>query len=772
MDLRELGQTLARHKGYLEARKHLAKALQIHETFEPDGFEVAADLDALFEVFALRGDIAEARSVLERALSIREKLFGHDDVDTIMTRVALEVFRGLLVEGWSNTSAIERYVAQSEQTFGLSHPRVAEVYELVSDAAANRQDWEAAQTYLERSLEVNKSAYGRTHPRIISNLFRLFRTALALGQIQRAGALTEEAIGILKEVRPEDLEATIAQADVATALSPLSELDPSARPAARTGLERSLEMLRHELPAARTTEIDLLEVLAQLAVDQGERNLEKDLLSEALEIVRSTDMSELEEARLLSKMAAGEESPAKALLLWTRVLEVERRELGPDHYRLFTTYSSLWPLLLTLNRVHEARSALEEGIRIAGKTFGPDHWLLEQMHEAQSVLSAYGGDMASAVDARRKALAAAESNPNSDQATLVVRLMQLAETLQVIGGWEEALELLHRGLEIQKDAKLDEGLRGTLHLRLADSLIHEGDYSAALASLKEAARVVEIGEARQDAVEEAGALSPGREQIVEGWSNLGDALLASGQPSLAIERYQLGLQAAALTETPLDDAQLHVRLAVLAGIHQQDDSAKNHLERALKFIQAAQMPGPLWGLLISCSRVMALTEPPQAILRLIRELVRSSSGAMMDFRGKLTGGVPDGWFAKESLTFVAPDGQANVIASSEPLDETIRSEEYAQIQGDLLQSEFPEYAELSFEPAHVFGRAGFVRYFRWTPPDGVSVTQIQFYHADTGRGFTATATTPTINFDSVGGLLRLVLDALVIGDDAAAVNVS
>lgn len=116
------------------------------------------------------------------------------------------------------------------------------------------------------------------------------------------------------------------------------------------------------------------------------------------------------------------------------------------------------------------------------------------------------------------------------------------------------------------------------------------------------------------------------------------------------------------------------------------------------------------------------------------------------FARRLSVPLLESWFAKESVTLLAPDGQANVIASSEPLDPGITTQEYADVQGDLLRREFPAYREHSFKPFPAFGRQGFLRVFEWSPPDGVPVTQMQMYYAEDGRGYTATATTPSTKF--------------------------
>lgn len=125
--------------------------------------------------------------------------------------------------------------------------------------------------------------------------------------------------------------------------------------------------------------------------------------------------------------------------------------------------------------------------------------------------------------------------------------------------------------------------------------------------------------------------------------------------------------------------------------------------------------------------------------------------------------LPEGWRPKESLTLLAPDGSANVIASAEPLDQDMDALRYAEIQGDLLRSEFPGYQEDAFEPGLIFGgRPGYTRTFSWQPDGSDRVTQIQLYYAESQRGFTATATTPTADFERYEDLLRHCLEGLFL----------
>jgi hypothetical protein len=135
-------------------------------------------------------------------------------------------------------------------------------------------------------------------------------------------------------------------------------------------------------------------------------------------------------------------------------------------------------------------------------------------------------------------------------------------------------------------------------------------------------------------------------------------------------------------------------------------------------------------------------------------------------RPMLSAPLPDRWVYKESLTLLAEDATANVIASSEPVAADMDVKKYAEVQGALLK-QFRRYKELSLEPAYVFGRGeGFIRVFEWTPVDAPPVTQIQMYYVENGRGFTATATANSADFANLQVTLTDVAFGLSIDDSS------
>lgn len=138
---------------------------------------------------------------------------------------------------------------------------------------------------------------------------------------------------------------------------------------------------------------------------------------------------------------------------------------------------------------------------------------------------------------------------------------------------------------------------------------------------------------------------------------------------------------------------------------------------------------------------------------------------MKTITAQLTAPLPAGWFFKESITVLEPHGQGNVIVSGEPLDPAVDTATYTQVQGELLIREFPRYHEVSFGPiSWLGGHRAFLRHFTCTPPGGVPVTQIQAYWAGEGRGFTATATSPSTTFLHLEDILRDVVMGVVLAD--------
>lgn len=151
------------------------------------------------------------------------------------------------------------------------------------------------------------------------------------------------------------------------------------------------------------------------------------------------------------------------------------------------------------------------------------------------------------------------------------------------------------------------------------------------------------------------------------------------------------------------------------------------------------------------------------------DVIISNAGNEMRSLPLLSADVLPGWFYKESYTFLAPDGQANVMMSTEPLDEAIDSDAYTEIQGSMLENEFPGYQQLALEPYVISGVEGhgWLREFSWNPEGQEPVQQTQIYVVLFGRGCTVTATSLASEYEKHRADLAAVFGSIAVHTENA-----
>jgi tetratricopeptide (TPR) repeat protein len=252
---------------------------------------------------------------------------------------------------------------------------------------------------------------------------------------------------------------------------------------------------------------------------------------------------------------------------------------------------------------------------------------------------------------------------------------------------------------------------------------------------------------------------------------LGAILLLIAETALPADiELALGSYAEAVTigvdrKDPALAARAVAKSAAVRTVQHATDATLDDFRQAILWYRGAGDQTAYWSIVRDCSELgIPYVDDPRlrGLLARLRD-DPAAEAAMERFVPTLSAGIPTGWSVKESLTLLAPDGQANVIASSEPLDPSMTTTEYADIQGEVLQKEFPGYREHGRHVSQVLGRGeGIIRQFSWDPPDGDRVMQLQLYFVEMGRGYTATATTPNSSFSALEIQLSEVLASLII----------
>jgi tetratricopeptide (TPR) repeat protein len=192
---------LMEHGESLRAREQLEMA--VHRSAEI-GFEAdeAELLEVLASVLVKEGDLAGARLRLERALSIKRRLFTTEDHPEIAA--TLSALGGVLVRQGDVAGAsryLERSLAIRERFGGPEHPAVAAVLRRLAELDQIMKDMGSARARLERALFILRVTLGRDeHPDIAETLVELARVYAAGGDLDGAQAMLERALAIQQAV--------------------------------------------------------------------------------------------------------------------------------------------------------------------------------------------------------------------------------------------------------------------------------------------------------------------------------------------------------------------------------------------------------------------------------------------------------------------------------------------------------------------------------------------------------------------------------------------
>ncbi|PKK83050.1 MAG: hypothetical protein CVT49_10475 [candidate division Zixibacteria bacterium HGW-Zixibacteria-1] len=146
-----------------------------------------------------RADFAEARNLLERALKIFEKVYGHNHpkVATLVNNLGdvlqdMGDFKGA-------KSHYERALEIDEKAFGSDHPEVAIDVNNLGFVLKAMGDLKAAQAHYERALKIDERAYGHDHPNVATDVNNLGDVLRDLGDLKGAQPHFRRALDIFRK---------------------------------------------------------------------------------------------------------------------------------------------------------------------------------------------------------------------------------------------------------------------------------------------------------------------------------------------------------------------------------------------------------------------------------------------------------------------------------------------------------------------------------------------------------------------------------------------
>ena len=316
---------------------------------------------------------AQARTYLERALAIQERVLGpdHPAIATSLNNLAI-----LLRDQGDYPGArplYERSLAIAERAHGPDHPLTATGLNNLAALLMDQGDLAAAGPPFERALAIRERALGPDHPLTAFSLNNLAQLLVVQGDLARARPLLERALTIRERALGPD------HPDTATGLNNLAALlvDQGDYPGARPLYERSLAIRERTLGPDHPLTASSLNNLACLLRNQGDYTGARPLYERSLATrERTLGPDHPDTATGLGNLATllldqGDYTGARPL--YGRALAILERALGPDHPNTATGLCNLAALLVEQGDLVGARPLLDRALAITERALGSDH---------------------------------------------------------------------------------------------------------------------------------------------------------------------------------------------------------------------------------------------------------------------------------------------------------------------------------------------------------------------------------------------------------------
>ena len=264
----ELGMHLWQISDYPGAQPYLEKALSIREEiFGPVHPQVAESLVGIGRVLRARGSYKEAKTYFERSLTIRQQLFGDNHTDTAESLENLGESCRELGDAKTACALIAQALAIVQAIHGEEHPLTGEYNNNLAHCYYLLGQKQLATTHFERALAINRHVLGEMHAHTALNKHNLGIVHRNDGNFAAAQQLLESALEARRTLYGDH------QADTANTANALAQLYLQTEQLENAQLlaNQSMAALEEILPAVHEQKAVAHITLGQIHEKQGDR---------------------------------------------------------------------------------------------------------------------------------------------------------------------------------------------------------------------------------------------------------------------------------------------------------------------------------------------------------------------------------------------------------------------------------------------------------------------------------------------------------------------
>ena len=359
---------------YAEAEPLLQRALQIREKlFGAEHPDVAMSLNDLAGLYQAQGRYAQAEPLLQRALQIREKLFSAEHPDVAMSLNNLAMLYQDQGRYAQAEPLLQRALQIHEKFFGAEHPDVAGSLSNLATFYQAKGHYAQAKPLLQRALQIYEKVFGIEHPNVAGSLRNLATIYLNQGRYAQAEPLLQRALQIYEKVFGAE------HPNVATSLNNLAGLyqDQGHYAQAEPLFKRALQIYETVFGIEHPNVAGGLRNLAALYQNQRRYTKAEPLLQRALQIYEKLFGAEHPDvATSLNNLAMlyqdqGRYAQAKPLL--QRALKINEKALGTEHPIIAAGLNNLAAVYQAQRHYAKAELLLKRALKIYENALGVEH---------------------------------------------------------------------------------------------------------------------------------------------------------------------------------------------------------------------------------------------------------------------------------------------------------------------------------------------------------------------------------------------------------------
>ena len=320
-----------------------------------------------------RADHAQARSLHQRALAIREAYLGPDHPDTAETLNNLAIVLRAQGDLDGARPLLERALRIHEEQLGPEHPDTAEILNNLGLVLRGQGDSEDARVLFERALAIRERQLGADHPDTAWSLGNLAKVLQDQGELDGARRLQQRALTIReRRLGADHLDTAWSLSSLGEILRRLGELTT-----ARHRLERAVAIREARLGPEHPATAHSVNNLAAVLRDQGDLDDARRLHERALTIWQTRLGSDHPyTAGSLNGLglvlhAQGDLATARHML--ERAVAIREARLGSNHRHTAASLSNLAEVVRDQGDLDHARTLHERALAIQKHRLGPSH---------------------------------------------------------------------------------------------------------------------------------------------------------------------------------------------------------------------------------------------------------------------------------------------------------------------------------------------------------------------------------------------------------------